>query len=153
MTNKYDLISKLTYKAYVLSNAASEIGKLQDEISEATAELPDALDKEVDAIENSDTILQVETATHNARKILEYLGEGDKPADQAGDLILLAGCRKSLFYDIAGDLRSLQRKTAELTDRLPDGLEDAVGRIEEADDIADLQENICQARDILRGRA
>lgn len=45
MTSKYDLISKLTYKAYVLSNAASEIGKLQDEISEATAELPDVLDK------------------------------------------------------------------------------------------------------------
>lgn len=152
-TDKYELIRKLGYRAHVLDNAAWGIQQLQNHISEmdayVTPETAVELDAQINIIDNSNSVSEIETATYNAEVPIWNDDEnGDHMIDKQ-DLLWRTRSKVNLLDAYSEMIKKLQMRLHGLESPVPERLEEYVAVIEETDDLAVLQTAIQSAEQVL----
>ena len=154
--DKYELIRKLGYKAHVLDNAAWGIQQLQNHISDmdsdVTPETAVELDAQINIIDNSNSVSEIETATYNAEVPIWNGDEnGDHMIDKQ-DLLWRTRSKVNLLDAYSEWIKKLQAQIHGLEDYdevLLGLLKEHVDAIEETDDLAVLQTAIQNADRVL----
>ncbi len=157
MTDKQVLINKLGFKAQVLENATLAINALQNDIARISVTviefMDNALTGNVDAIDDGYNITAILDAVDKARtlisKIDDYKRVPGRTIDKQ-DLLWRTRAKINLLDNIASDIREIECKVVDMEEDVPENLQDQIGTIEEADDIADIQIAVLKAEQMLR---
>ena len=144
-TDKFELIRRLEYRAHVLDNASRSIQQLQNHIADidvkVSRDTANDLYRLVDAIDEADTVSQIETATYTAEQRIYGLTEEAEPnvTVDKQDLLWRTRSRVNLLDGIAEQIRKVEHGLSDIEGETTDKLDEGVLDVEEADDIAVLQ--------------
>lgn len=157
MTDKQVLINKLGYKAQMIWNCISAISALQHDIARISCTVMDITDDaivgNVDAIDDGYTITAILNAVNNARTLIKKIDDFKRVPGRTidkQDLLWRTKAKINLLDTVANDIQTIQCKVIDMSDDVPENLQDQIGVIEESDDIADIQIAVLKAEQILR---